>query len=1110
MIEKPLLQDGADPEVTDEGQFQDMHRIDHGSSCRQCGATLPRGPLSGYCPVCLLDSAVNAHDAREDGPLAAEPGPCGKLPSRFGRYQIVEEISRGGAGVVYRARDEGLHREVALKFLRAGPLASRDDLRRLYLEARAAARLHHPNIVPVFEIGGPDDAQPFLAMAFLPGGTLAEKLKRGAVSPREAARLLGIVASAVHHAHQHGILHRDLKPGNILFDATGAPMVADFGLSRFLDEDETLTRSDAILGTPAYLSPEQAAGHPGDVTTAGDIHALGAVLYELLTGRPPFAADHLTALLRQIAEAPPVAPRLIKGGVPADLETICLKCLEKEPDKRYGTALEVAEELDRFLRHQPIRARSLSRVEQAWRWCKRKPALASALAIAALFLLVLLVGGPVIALRMEHLREQAEAARRETKAQAYPAQTAVAQQAWEEGDLRRARELLASQIPDAGQPDLRGFEWRYLWSLCQDKSIRTVTLEGNDPIGALATTPAHRFAAAASHKAIRLLDPSTGLELSRLAGPESKLADSWHVLALASGATNLLAAACNKSLVSVWEVSSQRLLFSFRAFSNNVDALALSPDGRFLAASEANYRRGKFAVWDISPGQLSTQPLWSQELKGSISALTFSQDGQALIGAEFHEHPKCGVWETKTGLAFAELPSVSEGSIHALALSPNGSLLAYAGVEGRISVFDFQKRVLSFYLPGHSGDATSLAFSADSKRLVSTGADGTVRIWDIPAQKALGLYGVTEGEPFVAVLAPDSRTILSAAGSKVQIWNAAPKPPFTALETGTSYGWPAVSPNGKWLVATDGVEGNSDQNGAQVWDLRSLERKFHLRTNKKEPLAVSFSPDGQFFALGDVDQGGIALWDTSSWESASASPAPLRYLDTGFEAGSIAFSPDGKILAAAGLCFFPTHPSEASDRLAFWETGSWTRLDLLPGAGAGSTAQAAAASVAFSHDGHLLAIGYRDGWVRLWDFKRRRLIKALKRHADNWKGAEVCFSNDGRWLASIAKGGATVALFDLADIEHPREVRTFRPSSGRVWSALFCPDGKSLVTHCSDGLVKFWSLPSLQAALTLRHGPGPAGFLAFSTDGNLLASEDAHGTVKLWKAPPFSEIQAKE
>jgi tetratricopeptide (TPR) repeat protein/tRNA A-37 threonylcarbamoyl transferase component Bud32 len=378
-----------------------MNTIKSQAVCRGCGARLPSGPLAGLCPACLLDSALSPPPPPQAQPPPSDLPSGAEFPWQFGRYQVLEEIARGGAGVVFRARDEGLCRDVALKFLRAGPLATREDTRRLFLEARAAARLRHPHIVPVFEVGGPDDTRPFLAMAFLPGGTLAQRLKRGTVSPTQAARWMSAVARAVHHAHLHGILHRDLKPGNILFDAEdsphatsedvsspGQPMVADFGLARLLDEEETLTRTDALLGTPAYLAPEQAVRSAGEITTAADIHALGAILYETLTGRPPFADDHLPSLLRQIAETPPVPPRQLKPTIPRDLETICLKCLEKEPSKRYPSAAAFAEDLERFLKDEPIQARPIGPTAKAWRWCQRNRTVTAS---AALF--VALVAG---------------------------------------------------------------------------------------------------------------------------------------------------------------------------------------------------------------------------------------------------------------------------------------------------------------------------------------------------------------------------------------------------------------------------------------------------------------------------------------------------------------------------------------------------------------------------------------------------------------------------------------------------------------------------------------------------------------------------------------------
>jgi serine/threonine-protein kinase len=326
--------------------------------------------------------------------------------ARLGDFEVLRELARGGMGVVYKARQSALNRIVALKMILAGQFASPQDVQRFHREAEAVANLDHPGIVPVYEVGE-HEGQHYYSMKLIEGGSLAGGPLP--LPPRRAAELLGAVARAIHHAHQRGILHRDLKPGNILLDAGGQPHVTDFGLAKRVDGDGSQTRTGGIVGTASYMPPEQARSEK-TLTTAADIYSLGAVLYELLAGRPPFRAATPLDTILLVLERQPEPPRKLRPELDRDLETICLKCLEKEPAKRYGSAQAVAEDLERWLNDEPILARPVRGVERLWRWCRRNRSVAALLA----GLLVALVAGTAISLafgwRERQARQRAETA----------------------------------------------------------------------------------------------------------------------------------------------------------------------------------------------------------------------------------------------------------------------------------------------------------------------------------------------------------------------------------------------------------------------------------------------------------------------------------------------------------------------------------------------------------------------------------------------------------------------------------------------------------------------------------------------------------------------------
>jgi serine/threonine protein kinase/tetratricopeptide (TPR) repeat protein len=354
--------------------------------CGKCGRKVFADAPQGFCSLCLFKTGLGLLLNEDDETLGSS---AARMPMEFDDYELLKEIGRGGQGVVYRARQKSLNRTVALKVIGVGRWATEAHLRRFRLEAEAAASLNHPSIVPIHEIGERDGCC-YFSMNLVEGGQLDEMVRREAMPIRRAVELIAKLARAVHYAHEHGILHRDIKPGNVLLDSEGEPHLTDFGLARLVETESTVTRTTDVLGTPSYMAPEQASGNNAALTSATDVYGLGAVLYQLLTGRPPFGGRTTYETVRLVLENDPRQPRLLNSKVDRDLSTICLKCLEKNPQRRYPSALALAEDLERWLRREPIRARRTGPFIRGKKWLERNPT--TAVSVASLACLAAAVG----------------------------------------------------------------------------------------------------------------------------------------------------------------------------------------------------------------------------------------------------------------------------------------------------------------------------------------------------------------------------------------------------------------------------------------------------------------------------------------------------------------------------------------------------------------------------------------------------------------------------------------------------------------------------------------------------------------------------------------------
>jgi WD40 repeat protein/serine/threonine protein kinase len=1043
--------------------------------CGKCGAELTDLGAEQLCPGCLLETGLDSIpdssellsvDAAGQSPIETS------FPRAFGDYELLEEIAHGGMGIVYKARQVSLDRIVAVKMLLFGPLASPEFVQRFRTEAAAAASLQHPNIVAIHEVGF-RQGQHFFAMDYVAGRSLADIVQDRPLPARRAAGYVKTIAEAIQYAHERGILHRDLKPSNVLIDEFDQPRVTDFGLAKRLEKETELTLSGQVLGSPNYMAPEQAAARRGQVGKGSDIYSLGGILYHLLTGRAPFVADTVAKTLHQVQNNEPVSPQLLNPSVPRDLTTICLKCLEKEPEKRYATAQALADELDRFLSRKPILARPVGRPEKLWRWCRRNPVIAILLATTLVLLLAVVIGSPIAVFQINKHRWQAEQRARDLRLNLYVANMNLAYQACQDGDLVRAQALLNVHRPGPHQDDLRGFEWRYLWKLCQDESEYTFTNITGGVRGVGFSGDGKTLVVTDAAK-VRQLDPTTGREWVLLEDPRG-----IRNIAFPSKAANLVAIATEDNVLNVWDLATHQLRATYdpsgpRLQDHLPHPLAFSSDGKLLASVSGQPTEGyNVKVWDLDSESPAPKHTFAK-IPDPVLGLAFTPDDRHLAA--------CGAfrvlrtWDVASGTPLSPDLGGHTHWVYALAFSPDGRTLLSGGIDSSARVWDFAARRFQFRLLGHNGSVRAAVFSPDGQRLATGGTDRTIRIWDIGQRRQVAILRGHRRVVNLLALSSDGRWLVSGStDNTVKLWDLTPREEKDTLKGHNQWVDGVVfSPDGKTLASVDHHEFL-----VKLWDVPSRKWIADLGGHTSPTLAIAFSLDGRLAATGGEDHM-VILWNIED----PVTPKRIHSWTNAYS-HSLAFSPDGRILAAAGWA------------LRLWDLVSHQATRPLAGDTTGPV------SLTFSPDGQLLATGYPDGRVALWDFARRQLLASFQQA--NSTVLDVAFSPNGAFLASGQDDGS-VRLFDVA------KRRACEPLGGhtsRVEAIAFATDGRTLATASRDTSLKLWNVATGQLALTLKTGHvGPVTGVAFSANGTLLATCGADGQVRLWPAATFEEVEA--
>jgi WD40 repeat protein/predicted Ser/Thr protein kinase len=1067
------------------------------------------------------------------GPLRPEAGPealvSGGEPETFPDvpgYEILEVIGWGGMGVVYKARQLSANRPVALKVIRPDRLEGlsledrRKAVERFITEAQAAAKLVHENIVHVHEVGEVR-GRPFYSMRYVEGTSLHELIQQCPLEGRRAAAYVEKVARAVHEAHRHGILHRDLKPHNILVETAGdRPLVADFGLAKLLQGGQGITASGDVMGTPSYMSPEQSRGST-ELTVATDVYGLGATLYALLTGRPPFQADDPVQTLRKVLEEEPIAPRSLYKGVDRDLETICLKCLEKEPSKRYGSSEALAGELKNWRKGEPISARPVGAWERMLKWSKRRPA-AAGLVIVSTLAPILIVTGLVVGIlaiadalgKVKNAKGEVDSSLSSEKYTSYLNRIALADREWWACNVEHADELL-----DACPPEFHHWEWHYLKQRCHQEYLTisqglcslpccaftpdsksiisstntdyTPTLGFQSPVVKLRDLTTHqeiKFNVKTSQRSVSMeaFNPQNRNWVPLVSVPLVAVNPNGKCIALGGPHIQMVGRYTEGGL-KVLDLKSGQEVIRLENNSEGVNSIAFSPDGNLLAATcrklgKLGKSDGCLRVWDLISGK---QILAFTSPTKEFYGVAFSPDGKK-IGAAC-EDGTVKLWNANTG---GEMLSLKGHNLQVwnVAFSPDSNRLASASEDKTIKVWDLESEKEILLIQGHVQGVFTVAYSHDGKRMISGSSDRTAKVWDAISGKELLTIRGHNGPIRLAMFSHDGQWIATAARTSNK--NSSP---FVDLGLSEVKLWKAdeeastfeIDP-GDWIRSI-----NPDKNlmaSARGKVLRMTTGQEALALNGNQ-IPLTFNQSGTRIASSDFSTKFLNIWDTTDGMKFGS-----------FRQGSpssVSLNADGTKIASYDAYEVRVFDAPSGQQLTLLYAPSqtlapWRQFSQFVG-------------TMFSRYGDRL-VTFSSSNATVWNASTGKALLTLN---DPFPHFITCaaISSDGNLLAL---GGEDKTL-KIWNVNTRREMLHLKGHSCTIHSLTFSPDNQRLASGAGDegvpGEVKVWELRNGEEVINLLGHSLPVRLVAFNSVGTRLFSvaqaKANHAEIKVWDGTPY-------